>query len=63
MLTSVVLLLHAARPTHLPPYLGRANQAQFLRRLAEVEPVLAKCGLVVAADPPTWELAVGLFDD
>lgn len=38
MLTSVVLLLHAARPTHLPPYLGRANQAQFLRRLAEVEP-------------------------
>lgn len=42
MLTSLVLMLQAEREAVLPPHLGRASHAVFLRWVAERDPVLAE---------------------
>ncbi len=42
MLTSLVLMLGVERPVMLPPYLGRASHAAFLRIIAEADPSLAE---------------------
>jgi len=42
MLVSLVLVLEAEREAVLPPYLGRASHAVFLRGVAEGDPVLAE---------------------
>lgn len=42
MLTSLVLMLQAEEETVLPPHLGRASHAVFLKGVAERDPVLAQ---------------------
>jgi len=42
MLTSLKFTLTAARPVRLPPYLGRAGHAVFLRLIAQEDPDLAE---------------------
>lgn len=42
MLTSLVLTLVTQHPASLPPYLGRASHAAFLRLLAQDDPALAE---------------------
>lgn len=42
MLSSLVLILETERPVTLPPYLGRASHAAFLRMIAEADAGLAE---------------------